>query len=148
MEYKEIVNILAPCGLDCTRCLGYADGEVREHAVELSELLKGFESHAERVSNFVPVFKNYLAFKELLDLLSCVDCTGCRGNEQKRKLCGIARCFKDKEFDFCFQCDDYPCEPEGLDDYLKEKWIEMNDRMKEIGVEAFYEETRNEPRYK
>ena len=110
--------------------------------------MEGFESHYERFSSFVPTFGKYPEFNEMLELLAGVDCAGCRGNESKRKLCGIARCHKDKEIDFCFRCGEYPCDPEGIDEELRRRWIKINDRMKEIGVEAYFEEIKDKPRYK
>lgn len=148
MDYKEILNILAPCGMDCTRCLGYENGPVREHAKELQTLLNGFGLYAERFSSFVSAFKKYSSFEEVLGVIAGADCAGCRDNEAKYPLCSIARCHKDKDIDFCFQCIEYPCSPEGIDSYLHERWLEMNNKMKEIGVEAYYEETKDEPRYK
>lgn len=32
--------------------------------------------------------------------------------------------------------------------HLFRRWIEMNNRMKEIGVDAYYEETKDPPRYR
>jgi hypothetical protein len=48
--------------------------------------------------------------------------------------------------DFCFQCPDYPGE-KGLSGPLGERWKKRNDRMREIGIEAFYEEQAGQPRY-
>jgi hypothetical protein len=148
MDYKEILKILAPCGLNCVKCIGYANGPVREHSSKLSTLLEGIEPFTERFSSFVPAFKKYSSFEEVLEVFAEADCVGCRDNEAKHALCSIARCYKDKENDFCFQCEEYPCNPEGIDPDLLRRWIKMNDRMKEIGVEAYYEETKDEPRYK
>jgi hypothetical protein len=139
MDYEEILKVLAPCGMDCIRCLGYERGQVRELAVQLQTLLNGLDQHAERFSNYVPAFKKYPMFAEVLGVFAGVDCSGCRGNEAKYPHCGI---------DFCFQCSEYPCSPEGIDSYLRKRWLEMNDRMKEIGVEAYYEETKDLPRYR
>ena len=148
MEYKEILNILAPCGLNCVKCIGYENGPVKEHSSRLHELLDGFESFTERFSSFVPAFKKYPSFKEVLEVFAEVDCVGCRDNEAKHPHCSIARCYKGRENDFCFQCKEYPCDPEGIDPDLHRRWIKMNDRMKEIGVEAYYEEIKDKPRYR
>jgi len=53
-----------------------------------------------------------------------------------------------KGVDFCFQCDEFPCEKTNFDPDLKRRWFQMNTRMKEIGVEAYFEETKDLPRYK
>ncbi len=148
MDYEEILNILAPCGLSCIKCLGYENGPVREHAKELQTLLNGFAPFAARFSSKIPAFEKYPSFEEVLEFITGVDCAGCRDNEAKYPHCGIARCHKDKEIDFCFQCNEYPCSPEGMYPDLRERWLEANNKMKEIGVEAYYEETKDKPRYK
>ncbi len=148
MDYEEILNILAPSGLNCIKCVSYENGPVRKSARELQALLNGFGTYAERFSSFVPAFSKYPSFEEVLAVLVGVDCAGCRDNETKHPHCGIARCHKEKNVDFCFQCTEYPCDPEGMDSDLHRRWLEMNNRMKEVGVEAYYEETEDKPRYK
>ena len=148
MDYQEILNILAPCGLDCTRCVGYENGSIRDHARELQTLMNGFAPIAARFSSRIPVFEKYASFEEVLEFVAEVDCAGCRGNETKYPHCSIARCHKDRDIDFCFQCGEYPCSPEGIYPDLHKRWLAINNRMKEIGVEAYYEESKNEPRYK
>jgi hypothetical protein len=59
----------------------------------------------------------------------------------------VIRCFKSKGVDYCFQCDEFPCDKTNFDPHLLQRWIDMNMRMKSIGVEAFYEETKELPRY-
>ncbi|UCF04534.1 MAG: DUF3795 domain-containing protein [bacterium] len=61
-----------------------------------------------------------------------MDCARCRDNEAKYPHGSIARCHKDKEIDFCFQCIEYPCSPEGIDPDLRKRWLEMNKRMKDV----------------
>ncbi len=60
---------------------------------------------------------------------------------------GVTECYKKKGVDFCFQCDEFPCEKTNFDPHLKARWIKMNNRMKEIGVESYYEETKDLCRY-
>ena len=148
MEYNEIKNILAPCGLNCTKCMAYIDGEIKLHGQKLKELLGEFDQYAEKFSAFLPVFKNYPQFKEMLDFLTKGDCTGCRSGACKYPDCGVAKCYQQKGVDFCFQCDEFPCEKSNFDPDLKRRWIQMNRRMKEIGVEAYYDEVKYLPRYR
>jgi len=147
MEYDEILKILAPCGLNCSKCMACADGDIKKHSRELKRLLGSFDSYAERFSNFIPVFKHYLSFKELLDYFAQADCKGCRQGDGKYPDCGIAQCYKDKNVDFCFQCNEFPCDKSHFDPNLKERWIKINNRLKEIGVGAYVEETKDLPRY-
>ena len=62
-------------------------------------------------------------------------------------FCAARTCFAEKGVDFCFQCDEYPCSRNSYPDLLARKWRANNERMKEVGVEAFYEESLQHPRY-
>jgi hypothetical protein len=148
MKYEEIVKILAPCGLNCSKCMVYENGYIKHHAKELQRLLGSFDIYAERFSNFIPAFKNYPSFKEVLGIFIKVDCAGCRKGDCKYPNCGVAACYKDKGVDFCFQCDEFPCDHTNFDQHLYDRWLKMNNRMNKIGLEACYEETKDQPRYK
>jgi hypothetical protein len=148
MIYQDIVKVLAPCGLNCGKCQAYEEGEIRKHATELKKLLGSFDSYAVRFSKFLPVFKNYSAFKELLNHFSSANCKGCRQGDCKYPNCGVASCYKEKNLDFCFQCKEFPCSKTNFDSDLHARWLAMNSCMKEIGVEAYFEETKDQPRYR
>ena len=148
MKYRELLNFLAPCGLSCQKCFAYTQGEISMHSKELQKLLGNFNIYAERFSTFLPEFKNYPSFKTMLAYFAEPDCKGCRQGTCKYPNCGVVDCYKQKGVDFCFQCEEFPCEKTNFDPHLRKRWIEMNNRMKEIGVEGYYEETKNQPRYR
>ena len=149
MDYKEILNKVAPCGLYCSKCLFFNGGEIKYHGARLLELLGSFDRYAERFTELVdPVFKNYPSFKELLTYIVQEGCRGCRADQCKYARCGVISCHREKKVDFCFQCDEFPCEKTNFDPDLKRRWIEMNNRMKEAGVATYYEENKDLPRYK
>ena len=83
MEYGEILNILAPCGLNCKKCMANADGDIKRHSTALKELLASFDNYAKRFSKFWPVFENYPQFKNLLDHFTQGNCLGCRKGDCK-----------------------------------------------------------------
>ena len=147
MKYKEILNIIAPCGLNCYKCFANHNGEIRKTSLNLLNLLGSFDVYAERFSVFLPIFKNYPSFKELLLYFTKENCKGCREGICIYPDCRVKDCIKEKKVDFCFQCDEFPCEKTNFDAHLKRRWIQMNNRMKEIGVESYYEETKDIPRY-
>jgi hypothetical protein len=147
MVYGDILKILAPCGLNCGKCMAYADGEIKKHSVKLRGLLGSFDNYAKRFSKFWPVFENYAQFRDLLEYFTQGECRGCRSGDCKYPDCGVAKCFKEKGIDFCFRCDEFPCGKSNFDENLEARWITMNRRMKEIGVERYYEETKDLPRY-
>jgi hypothetical protein len=148
MNYDEIRKILAPCGLNCGKCMAFAEGEIKFHAAKLKELLGSFDNYALRFSKFWPVFENYPQFKALLDYFTGGSCRGCRSGDCKYPNCGVAGCHAEKGVDYCFQCDEFPCGHSNLDENLKARWIAMNRRMKEIGVEEYYRETKDALRYR
>ncbi len=70
---------------------------------------------------------------------------------QERKMQALQRmqvrsCSEGKKVDFCF-CVDFPCDNTGFDEHLYTRYVGINERMKEIGVEAYYEEVKNQSRY-
>jgi hypothetical protein len=148
MKCEDILRELAPCGLNCRKCMAYADGAIRKTSEELQRLLGSFDNYAERFSAFLPAFKDYPAFKELLAHFTQADCRGCRAGDCKFPKCGVLACCQARNIDFCGQCDEFPCEKTSFDPDLKRRWTQMNCRIKELGVEAYYEETKDEPRYK
>jgi hypothetical protein len=148
MEYKEILEHIAPCGLNCNKCVANSKGKIKEHCSELLNLLGNFKNFAERFSTHQEVYKNYPAFEEMLKHFDKAECNGCRiEGKCIFKSCGVAPCAKEKKVDFCFQCNEFPCDKTNFPPPLYERWIKMNNHMKEIGVEAYAEESKQKPRY-
>lgn len=148
MEYNEILKILAPCGLNCVKCLAFKDGEIKAVSNRLITLLGSFDRYAERFSTFQTVFKGYPQFKELLEHFSKADCSGCRSGTCRYPGCIVLECTLGKGVDFCFQCSEFPCDKTTFDPDLKRRWMEMNARMKDVGLQAYYEETKDLSRYR
>ncbi len=147
MDRKDILNDLAPCGLSCRKCFAFQEGDIGRHSRELAALLGNFDIYAERFSAFLPAFKEYPAFKRLLTYLGSADCEGCRKGTCKWPDCGVQACYRDKGVDFCFECDEFPCDRTHFDEHLQRRWVDMQNRMKSIGVAAYYEEAKGLPRY-
>ena len=149
MEYEEILDVLAPCGLNCRKCFAYSSGETRFHSIKLRESLGNFDSYAQRFLELIhPVFEVYPYFKSMLTYFSEGDCKGCRNGTCKYLDCGVFVCYRKKGVDFCFQCDEFPCKKTNFDPDLERRWIQMSTRMKEIGVELFLKETKDLSRYR
>jgi len=146
--YQDILQTLAPCGLNCRKCFAFAGGEIKLLSRRIKALLGNFDNYAERFSSFLPVFKNYPSFKSLLHYLSEGDCLGCRNGTCKYSDCGVFRCYQEKGVDFCFQCKEFPCEKTNFDPDLHRRWIEMNNEMKKMGIKAYFEKSRKLPRYR
>ena len=146
-DNNEILRRLAPCGLNCGKCLFYADGEIRDLSIKLKERLGIFGPYADRFSKGNAVFGNYKEFSELLDFMTTVDCRGCREGGCRLPGCNVNNCTSSKNIDYCFQCEEFPCEKSNLQGPLKDRWINMNNRMKEIGVSEYFKESSDTPRY-
>lgn len=149
MERNDVSNALGACGINCAKCFAFSKGDIRTHSSELKRLLGRFDVYAERFVELLqePRFRAYPQFKELLQLFSETSCKGCRQGECMFKDCGVIRCYREKGVDFCFECEDYPCDRTNFDEHLKNRWLTINNRMKEIGVEAYYEKVKDRPRY-
>ncbi len=150
MEYDHINSRIAPCGLYCGKCFAFIDGDIRNYSIKLKESLGNFDVYAERFVELInePVLKNYPDFKILLDYFTSVGCKGCRKEKCKIfKSCKVRACYERKKVDFCFQCSEFPCDNTGFDQHLHKRFIEINLRMKEMGVEKYYGEIKDKSRY-
>jgi uncharacterized protein DUF3795 len=150
MNYEQIKLRLAPCGLHCGKCFAFDDGDISEYSSKLKESLGNFDVYAERFVELLdePVYSKYGDFKEFLNLLTTASCGGCRKEKcYLFKGCNVRGCHQSKHVDFCFQCDEFPCNKTGFDEHLFNRSVNINNRMKEIGVEAYYNEIKDVPRY-
>jgi len=147
VEYEDILDDLAPCGLSCRKCFANTRGGIVVLSGRLQDRLGAFDVYAERFGAFLPAFEEYPSFKEVLAYLAQGHCEGCRSGTCLYPSCGVTTCYQDQGVDFCFQCNEFPCEKTNFDPHLQRKWVQMNERMGEIGVEGYYEETRDQPRY-
>lgn len=150
MNYEQIKDRLAPCGLHCGKCFAFIDGDIKNLSNKLKIELGKFDVYAERFVDLLdePVFKNYSVFNELLSHFSKVDCKGCRKENCKLfSNCKVRNCHQNKEVDFCFVCAEFPCGNTGFDENLEKRSVAINKKMKEIGVENYYNEIKDQPRY-
>ena len=147
VEKSEVIGKLSVCGLDCSRCADYENGEIRSLSSKLSELLNGYGRLAKMKTENDPVFKGYPEFVSILSHFAKGTCGGCRSNNVQCPLeCHAKTCRKERNINFCFECDEFPCDKQ-FKGKLRERWIYINNRMKEIGVENYYFEQSQLPRY-
>jgi Protein of unknown function (DUF3795) len=150
MGSEEIKSAIAPCGLSCEKCFAHVDGDIRGYSINLKEKLGNFENYAKRFETLIgdPVFKKYPDFKEMLDYFAKANCKGCR-NEQCKLFtdCGVRACHQERQIDFCYMCDEFPCKKTNFDEGLYKRWILINEKIKEIGIEDFFKKTKDRPRY-
>lgn len=151
MNYESIKSRLAPCGLHCGKCFAFSQGDIARFSKGLKESLEEFDVYAERFVAMLdePTFLKYPDFKEMLNLLSEPKCKGCRLEKCVLfKGCKVRECAEEKQVDFCFQCVDFPCSNTGFDEHLHIRSVAINKRMKEGGVESYYNEIKDKGRYR
>lgn len=146
--YQEVVERLAPCGLDCERCVMYAKGRVKNSATDLMQALEGFENMAPKVADRFPALAGYDGFVEILKFFAGAQCAGCReGFSPPLPFCAARTCFREQGVDFCYQCAEYPCRRNSYQENMETRWRSYNDRMREVGAERYYQESLDKPRY-
>ena len=139
---------VAPCGLSCGKCAAYAGGPVHGAARDLAAGLgDNFGAYAARFAGMNPVFRDYEGFRRLLDFLAAGTCSGCREQGCLFQACKVPGCAAEHEVDYCFECAEFPCDRHGMPGPLAERWRANNEKMAEIGLEAWFEGCRNRPRY-
>jgi hypothetical protein len=147
MERKELLSKIAPCGLACYTCTAAKDGAIQAHSQVLLRLLDSFDRFAEQFSAYDPRLKKYPDFLQVLQLFSEASCEGCRSGSCPYPECPVQPCITDKGFDYCFECEAFPCELADYDPGLRAKWLCANTRMGEIGVEAYFDEVKDRSHY-
>jgi hypothetical protein len=147
MNRNELLRLIAPCGLLCHTCDAMKDGAVNNAAQRLLFVLGSYDSFLENAPAARPISEKYNDFKEVLQYLADVKCRGCREDHCMDSNCIVPDCVKSRGIDFCHECGDFPCDKTGFPDGLKEKWIRKNNKIREFGIEKFFEEEKDIPHY-
>jgi len=141
---------IAPCGLSCEKCFTHVDGQIRLTSLKLQELLGNFHNYAPRFETLLdePILGKYRVFQEVLNYFASENCQGCRQEQCKLfKECGVRPCHQEKQVDYCYQCDDFPCDRTNFDEPLYNAWIKINEIIRQSGLEKYYQITCDRPRY-
>ena len=138
---------IAPCGLDCGRCLDNPDSPIGRLSRELARELGGFGQRAAFFARLDPVFDAYADFERVLERLGKGGCSGCRTGKCLLGDCRVKDCVRERGLAFCFACSDFAaCDP-GLPPGLAERWRDNNRRMAEMGLAAYCAWQAGRPRY-
>ncbi len=154
MDRKELEERLAPCGLDCARCVRKQGGAVARLAEELAGRLTGYAAFAARFAATDPTLAGYPQFEAMLGRLAGADCGGCRsargrGADNRCGLPGCAAkvCAAERGIAFCGECAEFPCGRNAYPEQLALRWKAMGERIAEVGADAYYAEQAARPRY-
>ncbi len=146
--HKPVRELLAPCGLDCGKCLANPDSRIAALARELREELGGFATYAEVFADMNPVFAHYADFATLLDhLADGGTCPSCRSGKCLFQGCFVSRCTAEKGVDYCAECAAFPCAEANLPPHLDALWRMSTEAIRKHGAEAFFASIANRPRY-
>lgn len=152
---EKILNSIAPCSMFCSTCTGCKYGKISYHAKELLRLLNGHEEFLDKNLKEKYRYKldEFKIFSKKLKKYAYPKCPGCRdkrANGCSIKGCIIPDCIKDHNVHFCGECPEFPCNKINEKIYKKttiEKWLNGNLKIKEYGVEKYYEENKDISHY-
>ncbi len=150
MTDATIRETIAPCGLCCQTCFAHVNGDIRKYSLKLKEKLGNFHINAKRFETLLgdPIFKKYPDFKAMLDYFASENCNGCRQEQcQIFTNCGVRPCHQEKQIDFCYQCEEFPCNRTNFDESLYKRWVAINEMIRKKGIEVYCEQARRCPRY-
>lgn len=136
-------KLVAYCGLYCGDCYNYT-GSIADLARDLrKELRRNKFKEAAEVMPFKE-FDNYQECYECLGAMVKLRCKGCRGGFRS-KFCKIAKCAQKREYQGCWECDEFQTCPKF--DFLKPIHKEANiknlRKIKRQGIDGFLEGKRH-----
>ena len=122
MDKQDILNAVAPCGIDCINCPLHEKNITEEMKSRLAAMMK---TDPEKMV-----------------------CQGCR-SDQRAVICPAdcptLTCSREKGVDFCFECPDFPCEKlnpaaDRADKLPHNLKVYHSCRMKKMGLQKWLEE--------
>lgn len=158
MTRKELLGYIAPCSLLCYTCPGLKDGAISQCAKKLCGYFEGYYDFNE--SNLPEENRSWLAdfekFRVRLGGYTQSDCPGCRNSPVPGQGCipgcVVPECAERHGVDFCAECGEFPCENarafyRTVNDVIGEDWERGSRRIREIGMEAYFEEKKETSHY-
>ena len=153
---KQILDYVAPCSLLCYTCPAYKDGVISHNAEQLCNYFVGYYDFM--IDNIPPEYKHvpeeFNEFHKKLQKYTRPKCDGCRNNPAPGcsiKGCIIPDCIREHRVSFCGECGEFPCNKVNIEMYnqkLIDRWLRGNNRIKEAGIERFFNEERGISHYR
>ena len=125
------------------------------HAKELLILLDGHKEFLDKnlKKEYRHKLDEFIIFQKKLEKYANPKCNGCREGGATGcsiKGCFINECTKEHKVNFCGECALFPCDKVNnkiFKENVIKKWYEGNERIKEVGIEAYYKERKDKPHY-
>ena len=139
---SENKNLIAYCGLYCGDCYQYK-GKIADLARDLRKELRQekFASRAEKMSTvpYFATFKNYPPCYELLGTMVKFRCKRTCRNDGGPPVCKIRECCRQKDFDGCWQCDEFEtCKTmDFLKKFHEDNHIKNMKIIRKSGIDSF-----------
>ncbi|HNW56982.1 MAG TPA: DUF3795 domain-containing protein [Bacteroidales bacterium] len=120
-------KIVAPCGIDCFNCEVFKDNVTEEMQHRISESTK------------IPA--------EKITCNGCSDGNICLFLKFQGKSCATLNCVKEKNVNFCYECDDFPCNylmplAKGAEKYPHNLKLFNLCTIKKLGIEAWADQVK------
>jgi hypothetical protein len=141
----------------CYTCPGLKDGAIAYHAAKLCHYFVGYYDFQD--ANLPEQYRSWLSafqeFHQRLEHYADRPCLGCRETPTFGGClpgCVVPSCVIERGIDYCAECSDFPCQEArdvfaSANELLARSWEEGSRRIREIGIEAYFEEKRDTPHY-
>lgn len=152
---NKILKAVAPCSMFCSTCTGCKYGDISLHATLLVKLLEGHEEFLDKnlKSQYRDRLDEFKIFMKRLKKFANPKCGGCRNGGASGcsiKGCVIPECVKEHNVNYCGECNEFPCnkvKKSGFKETTIKKWLDGSNKIKEIGIENYYQENKDVPHY-
>ena len=155
---QDLLNYIAPCSLLCYTCPALKDGAISEYAIKLCKYFEGYYdfNDANMPDQYRWRLNEFEEFYKQLEKYTKRKCPGCRNNPSSGsgciEGCFITSCVKEHGVDYCAACSEYPCEKAKtffttINKIIGQDWENGNKRIKEIGIEEYFNEKKNMSHY-
>ena len=151
---EQILDFIAPCSLLCYSCPGFTRGIICELSSKLHNYFEGFYEFQVKYApeEYKPRADLFREFKEFLLRFTKPICNGCRHNPNPESCipgCFILECTQEHGVDYCGECKLFPCSKVDtiFNPDVYKRWVKGNERIREVGVELFFEEERDKSHY-
>lgn len=151
----RLLDYVAPCSLLCFNCLDSVHGAIPECVAKLCKYLDGFYNFNNEDLSAPP--DKFAVFYRELEGLAKPRCPGCRNGAVPGsgcvEDCVVPSCVKEHNVDYCADCHEFPCQTaksffSEMNDSICNDWLNGNMRIKEIGIENYFDERKDASHYK